>query len=201
MMDDIPFIDPGLFIDLDPDFFTTCGRALFIAQHFEKNLRAITAALDLRKGHISGELGRSDKEGLSEFYSRKLNRTLGRAINDGLRAHLPETLAPYYTEYILPPLERAREARNRIAHEFLFGFDGMEAPSEVLNETAEALRDDVHALADADFSVCCLIQGFNGAPVPCNRERYVRNVIEWVLSPLKHLLDDSEPDQEAGGPD
>ena len=188
-MDDDPLINLDLLQELDPDFFTACGRALYVAQHFEKNLRAVTAALDLRAAHISGELRGADAERLNDFYSAKLKRSLGKSIKDGLPNHLPEFLVEDFEKHMLPPLDKAREARNRVAHEFLFGIERTEVPSDVFEEIAASLRNDVRILADADFSVCCIIQGFNRAPTPCCRELYVDNLIRWVLSPLEQHLE------------
>lgn len=187
-MDDDPLINLDLLQGLDPDFFTACGRALYVAQHFEKNLQGVTAALDLRAAHNSGELRGADTERLSDFCRTKLKRSLGKSIKEGLANHLPESLVEDFAKHVLPSLDKAREARNRVAHEFLFGVERTEVPSDVFEEIAGSLRNDVRILADADFTVCCIIQGFNHAPMPCCRERYVNGLIRWVLSPLgRHI--------------
>lgn len=63
---------------------------------------------------------------------------------------------------------------------------------DVFEEIAASLRNDGRILADADFPVCGIIQGFNRAPTLCCRERYVDGPISWVLSPLEHLLEEDE---------
>jgi hypothetical protein len=38
-MHDDPLIDLSKLEEIDPELFTTCGRALYVAQHFEKHLK------------------------------------------------------------------------------------------------------------------------------------------------------------------
>jgi len=181
-MYDDPLIDIDSVRDLDPAFFTTCGRALYVAQHFERNLRGVAAALDFRSVHSSGELPSLDEDKLYEFLQIRLKRPLGEVITSGLPKHTPQFLIEDFRKHMLPALDKAREARNRIAHEFLFGIEGMEITSDVFGEIVESLREDVRVLADADFSVCCIIQGFNRAPLPTCRESYVNKIVSWVFN-------------------
>ncbi len=181
-MYDDPFINLDLLLDLDPNFFTMCGRALYVAQHFERNLRAITAALDIRLAHASGEFHSLDENRLGEIYETKLKRSLGDVIISRLPKHVPQFLIEDAKKHMLPSLEEAREARNRIAHEFLFGIEGIKVASYVCEEMVEALREDVCILADADFSVCCMIQGFNRASTLTSRESYVNRIVGWVFA-------------------
>ena len=83
-MYDNPLIDIDSVRDLDPAFFTTCGRALYVAQHFERNLRAVAATLDVRSAHASGEFPSLDENKLNEFLETKLKRPLGEVIISGL---------------------------------------------------------------------------------------------------------------------
>lgn len=184
-MDDDLLIDLDLLRDLDPNFFTTCGRALYVAQHFERNLRVIAAALDLRSAQASGKFPYSDEDKLNEFFETKLKRPLGESITSGLPKHIPQFLIEDFKKHMLPSLDKAREARNRIAHEFLFGIERTEVVSDVFEEMAESLREDVRILADADFSVCCIIHGFNQAPIPTCRESYVNKIVRWVFAPIE----------------
>jgi hypothetical protein len=182
-MYDDPLIDVDLLRDLDPNFFTTCGRALYVTQHFERNLRVVAAALDVRSAHASGKFPSLDENTLNEFFETKLKRPLGEVIISGLSKHIPQFLIEDFKKHMLPSLDKAREARNRIAHEFLFGIERMEVASDVFEEMVESLREDVRILADADFSVCCIIQGFNRAPIPTCRESYVNKIVSWVFAP------------------
>ncbi len=180
-MHDDPCIDVNSVQDLDPAFFTTCGRALYVAQHFERNLRVIAAALDIRSAHASGRLPLSDEDGLEEFYKTKLKRSLGEVILFALPTYFPPFLIEDLKKHMLPSLDKAREARNRIAHEFLLGIEEMQVSSDVFEELTGSLREDVRVVADADFSVCCMIQAFNRAPLPTCRESYVSKIISWVF--------------------
>ena len=182
-MHDNPLIDIDSVRDLDSAFFTTCGRALYVAQHFERNLRVVVAALDVRLAHASGELSSLHENKLNEYFETKLKRPLGKVIISGLPIHTPQFLTEDFKKHMLPALDKAREARNRIAHEFLFGIEGTEVTSDVCEQMVESLREDVRVLADADFSVCCIIHGFNRAPMPTRRERYVSKIVSWVFGP------------------
>lgn len=97
--------------------------------------------------------------------------------------HVPQFAIEDFKNHLLPSLDKARVARNHIAHEFLFGIEGIEVPSVIFDEMTEALREDVIILADADFSVCCIIQGFNRAPIPTRKEIYVDSIVSWVFTP------------------
>lgn len=193
-MYDNPLIDIDSVRDLDPAFFTTCGRALYVAQHFERNLRAVAATLDVRSAHASGEFPSLDENKLNEFLETKLKRPLGEVIISGLPKHTPHFLIEDFKNHMLPALDKAREARNRIAHEFLFGIEGMEVTSDVFGEMVESLREDVRILADGDFSVCCIIQGFNRAPIPTRRESYVNKIVSWVFAPNEHYQHSDQQD-------
>jgi len=185
-MYDNPLIDIDSIRDLDPAFFTTCGRALYVAQHFERNLRVVAAALDVRSAYTSGKFASLDENKLNEFLETKLKRPLGEVIISGFPKHTPQFLIEDFKKHMLPALNKAREARNRIAHEFLFGIERMEVTSDVFGEMVESLREDVRILADADFSVCCIIQSFNRAPLPIRRESYVNEIVSWVFTPNEH---------------
>lgn len=180
-MHDDPRIDLNSVQDLDPAFFTTCGRALFVAQHFETNLRAIAAALGIRSAHASGRLPLSDEDELDEFCKTKLKRSLGEVILYALPTYLPPFLVEDLKKHMLPSLDEARKARNRIAHEFLFAIEEMQVSPDVFEELTGSLREDVHVIADADFTVCCMIQAFNKAPLPTCRGSYVSKIVSWVF--------------------
>jgi len=195
-MYDNPLIDIDSVRDLDPSFFTTCGRALYVAQHFERNLRVVAAALDVRSAHASGEFPSLDENELNEFFETKLKRTLGKIIISGLPKHTPQFLIEDFKKHMSPALDKAREARNHIAHEFLFGIERMEVTSDVFGQMVESLREDVRILADADFSVCCIIQGFNRAPIPTRRESYVNKIVSWVFAPNEHHQHGDQQDGE-----
>lgn len=184
-MEDDLFIDPELLQHLDPDFFTASGRALYVAQHFEKNLKSIVAALDLRAACHSGELSYADEDELEDFYIKKLKRSLNTSINKGLPEHAPEFLAEDFITYLLPPIDDAREARNRIAHEFLFGIEHTEIHSHGFKNMVESLHNDVRLIAEADFSVCSIMSGFNRDQLSLDRRRYVEQVVKWVMAPLQ----------------
>ena len=164
---------------------TLCGRALYVAQHFEKNLRGIAAALELRSTRVSRKFQYSDEDELNAFFDTKLKRSLGKCIKSGLLNHVPQFAIEDFKKHLLPSLGKAREARNRIAHEFLFGIEGIEVPSVIFDEMTESLREDVRILANADFSVCCIIQGFNRAPIPTHEEIYVNSIVSWVFTPAR----------------
>lgn len=195
-MYDNPLIDIDSVPDLVPAFFTTCGRALYVAQHFERNLRVVAAALDVRSAPASGEFPSLDENKLNEFFETKLKRPLGKVIISGLPKHTPQFLIEDFKKHMLPALDKAREARNRIAHEFLFGIERMEVTSDVFGQMVESLREDVRILADADFSVCCMIQGFNRAPIPTRRERYVNKIVSWVFAPNEQYQYGDQQDGE-----
>jgi hypothetical protein len=181
-------IDIPLLKQFDPELFTTCGRALYLAQHFERNLRSVIAALDLRMACTSGDVSPSDEETTEMLYEKGLKRGLGRSLTEGLPRHVPNWLKEDFGKRMQPQLSAAREARNRIAHEMLFGIEGIDVRSGDFEDFIERLREDVRTLAKADFSVCCIIQGFNNEPVPSRPESYVEDIVKWVFGPIDGLL-------------
>jgi hypothetical protein len=130
----------------------------------------------------------ADAKELSDVYGEKLKRSLYKSISKGLLDHVPEGLKEAVKAHFLPPLDKAREARNRIAHEFLFGVEGLDLASSSFIDLANSLRQNVRLIADAGYSVCCIVRGFNKDPAPCCRERYVREVVQWVMEPSSVLL-------------
>ncbi|MDD5483945.1 MAG: hypothetical protein PHP98_09930 [Kiritimatiellae bacterium] len=191
-MPDDPLISRSKLEGSDP-LFTTCGRALYVAQHFERNLRGVAAALDIRAACIGGELSPSDEKKLSKAYGEKLERRLCESISPGLSGHIPEALKQEFEAYMLPLFDRARKARNRIAHDSLFGIEGLQIPSDAFDQIVNSFRKDVEILAGADFSVCNIIQVFNKEPVPCCRKSYVDDIIKWVFEPINELLTKGQP--------
>lgn len=181
-------IDIPLLKQFDPELFTACGRALYLAQHFERNLRSVVAALDLRMACTSGDVSPSDEEATEMLYDEGLKRGLGGSLRKGLPRHVPDWLREDFTRRMKPQLDAARKARNRIAHEMLFGIEGIDVRSGDFEDLVERLREDVLTLAKADFSVCYMIQGFNNEPVPSHRESYVEDTVKWVFEPIDALL-------------
>ncbi len=101
MFDD-PLIRVCAFEETAPELFTSCGRALYVAQHFEKNLRSIAAALDVKAACVTGVLPLADAGQVSDSYERKLKRPLYKAIFEGLLGHVPQGLKDAARTHLFP---------------------------------------------------------------------------------------------------
>ena len=189
-MEDLPFISESMLRDVDPGLFTSCGRALYVAQHFEKNLKGFLAGIDLLATHIKGDLNISDHNTINALHEKKLKRSLKECISKGFAGYLPDDLKDVFNEWALPQLNAAREARNRIAHDFLFGIEDIESGSEYLKTLLNRFRQDVTQLAEADHGMCCIFQGFNRELAACDRQSYVDYVVNWVLEPIAELMEE-----------
>ena len=188
-MHDDPLIHKTMLQEFDPELFTACGRALYLAQHFERNFKGIVAALDLRT------VSPSDEETLNTVCEKNFKRPLGSSLSNALPKHVPDILKGDFDTHMLPQLDSAREARNRIAHEFLCGIEGLDICSTEFDEFIELFRRDVQLLADADYSVCCMIQGFNREPAPTCRNLYIKDIVKWVFEPIDGLLQDGQQEK------
>ncbi len=188
-MHDAPLIHKTMLQEFDPELFTACGRALYLAQHFERNFRVIVATLGLRAASPLNE------EKLNAVYESNLKRSLGSSVRNALPKHVPAILKEDFEAHMLPKLDRAREARNRIAHEFLFGIEGLDICSTEFYEFIELFRQDVQLLAEADYSVCCMIQGFNREPLPTCHNLYIKDIVKWVFEPIDGLLQDGQQEK------
>ena len=78
---DLPFIDPKQMDDIDSGLFITFGRALYVAQHFEANCRALATLLDVRDAHRSGKISPSNEDpDFNKFVDKLWKRLLAQNI-------------------------------------------------------------------------------------------------------------------------
>lgn len=190
MTQDPPFINEGCLRDIDPGLFASCGRALYVAQHFERNLKGFLAGFNVLAAGIKGDLDISNPDDVNALHAKKLKHSLNDCICKGFTAFLPDDLRAVFDEWALPQLNAAREARNRIAHDLLFGIEESEPDSESLAMLLSRFRQDVVLLAEADHGICCVFQGFNRELSICDHRTYVDYVVNWVCEPIAELMDE-----------
>jgi len=170
-MNDVPLIDydPRNRTEFSDECYAALGRALFVAQHFEVNCKSLVTLLDIGSKvipHDDPEFTRV----ITELWNRSLGSNLGVMRLCGISADAYAVLT------------KAKEARNRIAHEVTLGIEGKIEQdlgrNEILNELATAVRD----IAEGDKIVGLLIQSVTHEPGPSSSylHDYADKVVKWV---------------------
>lgn len=179
-MTDIAF-HPFLALDKGPlHYFSVLGRALFTAQHFEMNCRAIAGFLHTRKQitlHGSSVL---DDRTFQKRMNQLWRKTLGRHVSDLTeRFVLPDNVALIFAAAV--------HARNEIAHNV--AMDVSERLDSELDERLDYVLELVREIAAADKVASAMIHLLNKDPLPTRTffESYENRVVAWVK---ERTLDD-----------
>ncbi len=156
--------------------FGTIGRALYFAQVYEANCRALVSLLDLKRSVASGDFFLSlDDDEYQELIQKTWKRSLGNNLNH-LRDsyHLPSD--------IFSILDKARKARNFIAHEICLGVINTIESDEGRSELIEITKSKIEEIADGDKFTCLLIQIITKEPTPNAKyfEEYPKIISKWV---------------------
>ena len=162
-------------LDIGPlHYFSVLGRALFTAQHFEMNCRAIVAFLDARC--CASDHGPSALD--DAVFDRKMlqlwKKTLGHHT-----CTLKELCV--VSEDGATLLDAARKARNEIAHEV--AMDVTDRLDAELSQRIDHIRDLVWRIAAADKIVSFVLHVLNRDPLPGREflQSYEAKVAEWVV--------------------
>lgn len=168
------------FVDLHDCYLASVGRSLLLAQSFEQNCKFVCLIWDLGDAFESKTI--SDVEQLPDYSALLLKRFLGTVIQR-FGSRYPIKREQYEI------LERAREARNYIAHEA--GTPCLYYNThEPIIEALPQLRTNITALAEGDNLVSgwsYMIQEKNFPPAGI-RQSYVHEITSYILEPLEDYV-------------
>jgi hypothetical protein len=172
-------IRPNAFVStLHTQYFATVGKALHVAQHFEKTCKCLVNIIDLKQSVIAGSIS-IDEGGLSTFCDKIQKRMLGSAIRDFEQlASIPPDL--------LSVLKKANTSRNNIAHDSTCTAIDPFSPEESLWESLEGLSEDVNNICTAAEAVCSIIHSVTEQEALHLRKHYTTGVMLWVFSDFKN---------------
>lgn len=159
------------------EYFSVLGRALFTAQHFETNCRALAVILMMKTEQV--ENGSNVLE-MPEFHL-KMNKlwkqNLGNIIPLITNGNPPSS-------DISRALDEARVARNEIAHWITVGVD-VENEAE-LSKRIDEIRIFVQKIACADKYISALMHIVNKTSLPSVQffTNYEKEVADWVCEPV-----------------
>jgi hypothetical protein len=166
---------PELDIDLR-EYFSVLGRALFTAQHFETNCRALAACATMETD-ISGK-------GFNELDTPEFNKKIAMMWKDTLGASVKYLKSRIeFPNEIAQALADATKARNEVAHWTTVGLNEF-FDSELIARITE-IRNLVLKIAIADKYIAILLHAVNKSPPPMSRffEEYEKKVADWVCEP------------------
>jgi len=174
-MNDLPFIDcDAERTEFSDECYGAFGRALYVAQHFEANCRALATLLDVKKARASGDVGSLDDPEFIEFISGLWNRSLGSNINILRNYGFPGDVCSL--------LDKARGARNVVAHEIALGIEHKIEEHLGRKEILREIAREVKHIAEGDMITGFLIQYVTNEPYPLSSyfRDYPDKVVEWV---------------------
>jgi hypothetical protein len=166
--------DPEL-LDLLNGSLLVAGKALYLATHFEKNLQFVLRIMNLVN---EDDPLRALEESLVNPPKDKL---LGRALRDLKRTGLDDNTNPF------PVLEKARAARNFIAHEGGIPVFLWSIRRQSVHDHVTALHSAVVDLVAGDNIVSKWVYGIEEPrePLPLHLiDAYPHMVEEWVFGPF-----------------
>jgi hypothetical protein len=168
------FFHPLIRLDIGPlEYFSVLGRALFTAQHFETNCRALAGFLNMRIESGTKGLCVLDTPEFRDKIDKLWKQTLGCDIH-----YLKKNFE--FPNEIAKILDDARDARNEIAHWATVGI-GDDLDSEV-DMRVDEIRARVDKIAAADKYIAALIHAANKDPLPTPQFflAYDKKVADWV---------------------
>lgn len=149
--------------------FSSLGRALTLATRFESNCRGLAAILQM-KANSSAVL--ETDEALKEFSEKLYKRTLDHHIKSSVVAE----------SELHKLLNRARIARNEIAHELPLGLCSQEGLDRLGEDVDAGIKELVATIAEADRAVCFVLTDITNDHMPTNEflKSYVDRATAWV---------------------
>ena len=172
-MIDIAF-HPLFPLDMGPlHYFSVLGRALFTAQHLEKNCRVIAGFLHMGEQTTLHGSSVLEDPTFQKRMDQLWRKTLGQHVYClTKRCVLPDDVASIF--------KAAVEARNEIAHNVLLNIS--ERFDSELDEGLDYISELVRKIAAADKVASAMIHLLNKDPLPTRTffESYEDRVVTWV---------------------
>lgn len=166
---------PGIFIDdferteWSDGIYSTLGRALTLAAHFESCCRSLAEILHLKFGQR--EIFESE-EPMKEFLKKLHDRPLNKHISK---------FAPSEDDF-RRLMDKARFARNEIVHEIPVGMHDQNGLNHNEEYFLKRIRELSVLLAEADRAVCFALTEIANEHMPNNDflKNYPDRVVKWV---------------------
>jgi hypothetical protein len=166
---------PDIFMDdferteWGDSIYSAIGRVLTLATHFESSCHGLVGILQLKTSpHEILESPTGIKELSDELYLRSLGRNISifAPAQDDFR-HL---------------LDKARDARNEIAHEIALGMEDQEGLERNEEFFLGRVRELSLTLAEADRAVCFALTVLTHDHMPNNDflKKYPERIAQWV---------------------
>jgi hypothetical protein len=156
--------------------YVILGRAFTLATRFESNCRALAMHLEIRQSpEMLAEPPEKQAAMLADIAKKKLVQHI---------SYVAKYLVRLPGVDVEGLLQRAREARNTMAHEMAVGVIDMFRHEQNADAFVEWLKPFVEDIALADRVVCVALTVLNRDPLP-NAEflaRYQSRLTGWVLS-------------------
>lgn len=158
-------------LDMGPlHYFSVLGRALFTAQHLEKNCLGISAHLHMRTAIPLDGSAIMENPAFQEGIQALWEKTLGALVSD-LKSDLD------LSRKVTSTFWSAVTARNDIAHQV--AADVSERLDVDLDERIEHILGLVRRIAKADKIASVILHQLNKDPLP-SKDSYEERVVAWV---------------------
>jgi hypothetical protein len=166
---------PDIFMDdferteWGDSIYSAIGRVLTLANHFESSCRSLVGILQLKT--TSHEILESPT-GIKELSDELYRRSLGQNIS---------IFAPAQDDF-RHLLDKARDARNEIAHEIALGMEDQEGLERNEEFFLGRIRELSLTLAEADRAVCFALTVVTHDHMPDNDflNEYPERIAKWV---------------------
>ena len=160
--------------------FVSLGRLLALSQRVESHCRTLALHIKLR---LAGPSPLESEAALRAFSESLWKQTLNE--------HVTYLTNFYGSEPELHAiLDRARIARNEVAHEVSLGFEHWAYDESLMLEERDRIRELAVTLARADHLTCTIASVFSKEPLPVGDayRKYPERLVEWVCN-----TDNGEP--------
>ncbi len=186
-MVDLAFFNTEERTEYSDELYAVIGRALAVATHYEANCKALVSMLEIKK---QPALLKGKQEEVEEKLKKLWKRTFFKNIQvltsfpketAENQKDDPETArAKDFADYLLKILDKAREARNDIAHEITLGIEDKAEYEEYRGTTIEMIQEQVKYIAEADFHIAGFIENFNKTNIATSLDKYIERIMNWV---------------------
>jgi hypothetical protein len=160
--------------------FVSLGRLLALSQRVESHCRTLALHIKLR---LAGPSPLESEAALRAFSESLWKQTLNE--------HVTYLTNFYGSEPELHAiLDRARIARNEVAHEVSLGFEHWAYDESLMLEERDRIRELAVTLARADHLTCTIASVLSNEPLPVGEayRKYPERLTEWVCN-----TDNGEP--------
>ncbi|WP_462137020.1 hypothetical protein [Candidatus Mycalebacterium sp.] len=150
------------------------GRALTVATRFENNCKGISILLELKSPK---EKTSPDEDFISlEYVQQIATKTYDAKLNTVI-----SSIAKSESDFF-KILNKARKARNEIAHDLASGMESQELIQYYKKNFVEQIRENSLAIAEADKILCVLLTTIQKEPMPNVDfvKKYPDRIVNWV---------------------